>query len=112
MNFRVSDRCIARLALAVLLVVAGCSSTDLVPPEDLETSPPVVSTPWREVVVTGSVVNLRAGPGTGYQVLGRAAEGDTLRVTGGLEDWYRIYQESSSLFAWIYAPLTSGDGLP
>jgi uncharacterized protein YraI len=70
------------------------------------------NSPWSVVVVTGSVVNLRAGPGTGYQVLGSAGRGDTLRVTGGTDDWYRVYIPERSMFAWIYADLTSGAELP
>jgi uncharacterized protein YgiM (DUF1202 family) len=68
--------------------------------------------PWSIVVVTGSVVNLRTGPGTEYGLAGSASAGDTLRVTGGIEGWYRVYIPAQSLFAWIYADLTTGAELP
>jgi len=67
---------------------------------------------WNLIIVTGSVVNLRSGPGTIYAVLGQVHQGDSLQVTGGLEDWYRVYIPRISLFAWIYGPLTSGTELP
>ncbi|MFO8183898.1 MAG: SH3 domain-containing protein, partial [Candidatus Aegiribacteria sp.] len=67
---------------------------------------------WNTVTVTGSVVNLRSGPGTIYEVVGQVSRDDTLQVTGGLEDWYRVYIPEISMFAWIYGPLTTGTELP
>ena len=40
--------------------------------------------------VNAKTINLRAGPGTGYDVLGEYERYDTLLVTGKCEDWYRV----------------------
>ena len=98
------------LYCAWLLVVLPSCGTDVSIPERF--TPPATNTPWSTVIVTGSVVNLRAGPGTQYERVGSVYRGDTLQVTGGYEDWYRIYFPAGSQFAWIYGNLTSGTELP
>lgn len=98
----------ALAAAALALVPAGCG--DSVVTE--EPSMPEHASVWNTVTVTGSVVNLRSGPGTVYSVVGQVARDDTLQVTGGLEDWYRVYIPEMSMFAWIYGPLTTGTELP
>lgn len=101
----------AALAAIVLVPVpAGCGGGDAVVTE--ETALPEHTSVWNTVAVTGSVVNLRSGPGTAYAVVGQATRDDTLQVTGGLEDWYRVYIPEISMFAWIYGPLTTGTELP
>ena len=40
--------------------------------------------------VNAKTINLRAGPGTGYEVLGEYERYDTLLVTGTCEEWYRV----------------------
>ena len=40
--------------------------------------------------VLAATVNLRAGPGTSYEVLGEYERYDTLLVTGKCEEWYRV----------------------
>ena len=58
------------------------------------------------VRVTGSVVNLRAGPGLNHAVLGQVRQGEELRVTGISADhqWLRVEPEHG--IRWIYADLT------
>ncbi|MBD3369405.1 SH3 domain-containing protein [Candidatus Fermentibacteria bacterium] len=68
--------------------------------------PEQVDDPFDRVVVTGSVVNLRGGPGTRYTVVGRVKWGDTLVVTGATTGWLRVYDQSESLFGWIFEELT------
>lgn len=72
----------------------------------------VSNNPWETIAVTGYRVNLRSGPGTQYSVEGQVFRGDSLQVTGGLDEWYRVYVPHLSLFAWIYGPLTTGADLP
>ena len=100
------------LAFALIILGAGCGDTviedDYQPPPDRIPG----SNPYQSVTVTGSVVNLRQGPGTQYAVVGRAVSGETLLVTGEAPDWYRVYVPEKSLFAWIYAELTTGADLP
>ena len=102
---------LAAFSAAVLTVLCGCSNRQTVEdpePEAVE----VMEDPWERVVVTGSVVNLRAGPGTSYAVLGQAMEGDTLNVMGVSMDWLKVYHQRVSIFAWIYEPLTESLGYP
>ena len=96
--------------LLCFIMLSSCSDSSTVLPEEENGSEPHVV--WNSITVTGSVVNLRSGPGTEYGILGQVHEGDSMQVTGRLDDWYRIYIPSMSLFAWIYGPLTSGTELP
>lgn len=95
--------------ISLILLSLCCSKTE-VSRRDQEAAGGIPS--WQMLVVSGSVVNLRAGPGTEYAVLGQVESGDTLQITGGLDDWFRVYVSHLSLFAWIYGPLTSGAELP
>jgi N-acetylmuramoyl-L-alanine amidase len=96
--------------LFVFLIVSSCTENRTVISEEENVSE--MYAVWNSITVTGDVVNLRSGPGTGYSILGQVQEGDSLQVTGGTDDWYRIYIPNMSLFAWIYSPLTSGTELP
>jgi uncharacterized protein YgiM (DUF1202 family) len=96
--------------MIVIMPLLGCGSSTIVEDSDVAFSLP--ANPYQTVTVTGSTVNLRRGPGTLYAVVGSAREGDTLMVTGEAPDWYRIYFPEKSLFAWIYAGLTSGAAMP
>ena len=103
--------CVAALAAMIAAGGTGCGSSGSVTLP--ESQPPAAAAPaWDMVEVTGSVVNLRGGPGTEFTVLGQVVRGDSLQVTGGTEDWYRVYVPDLSLFAWIYSPLTTGTELP
>lgn len=104
-------RSVAALAALIAAAATGCGNSGSVTVPESE--PPAAAAPaWDTVEVTGSVVNLRAGPGTEFTVLGQAVRGDTLQVTGGTDEWYRVYVPGKSLFAWIYSPLTTGTELP
>jgi len=97
-------------AVSVFLTVSACSDSQTVHSRGGGEQDAHVA--WNTVTVTATTVNLRSGPGTEYSILGQVSAGDSLQVTGGLEDWYRIYIPHMSLFAWIYGPLTSGTELP
>ncbi|MBN1433531.1 SH3 domain-containing protein [Candidatus Fermentibacterales bacterium] len=56
--------------------------------------------------MSGSVVNLRNGPGTRFGVVETAREGDTLEVLGEAGDWLRVYSSRRCCFGWIYSALT------
>ncbi|MCD4846613.1 MAG: SH3 domain-containing protein [Candidatus Aegiribacteria sp.] len=96
--------------MLVILTILSCSKTD-VSQHDQETGGSSIPE-WQQLIVSGSIVNLRAGPGTEYATLGQVESGDTLQITGGLDDWFRVYVPNLSLFAWIYGPLTFGAELP
>lgn len=70
--------------------------------QDVATSAP--ETPTGVWTVTGSAVNLRAGPGTNHPVVGQMDLGDLaipLGETGG--DWIRIEPADGGSEAWIFA---------
>ena len=46
-------------------------------------------------VVTGSGVNLRSGPGTGYRVVSTAAKGAKCYIIGLNEGWYKVIYSSN-----------------
>ena len=61
------------------------------------------------VTVTGTVVNLRTGPGTDHAADGRVRTGDRLRPTGrnAAGDWLRVmHPVATGEHAWIFAALT------
>ncbi|MBN2608725.1 MAG: SH3 domain-containing protein [Candidatus Fermentibacteraceae bacterium] len=104
-------KAVGLLALIICFAGSGCGSGGAVStPSDSPSTE--CHSAWNTVEVTGSAVNLRAGPGTEYAVLARVGRGDTLQVTGGTSDWYRVYVPDMSLFAWIYSRLTTGTELP
>ena len=105
----IGSRIIAYLFVSSVILFS-CSDERTVLPEEVNGVESHVA--WDLITVTGRIVNLRSGPGTEYGILGQVQEGDSLQVTGGLEDWYRVYIPGKSLFAWIYGPLTSGTELP
>lgn len=96
----------------IIFLFSGCGTELSTVESTPEPIPNPLPSPFQSVVVTGRVVNLRQGPGTQYAVVGSAHAGDSLMVTGEAEEWYRIYVPEKSLFAWIYAGLTSGTTMP
>ncbi len=48
--------------------------------------------------VTGSVVNLRSGPGTTYGVVGKAVSGDVLTILGKTDGWYKVSYQGSEAY--------------
>jgi hypothetical protein len=60
--------------------------------------------------VTGSVVNLRGGPSTGYRVVGRATAGEKLAVTGKNADasWLQVTVKGKQ--GWIFGQLVKTAG--
>ncbi len=110
MRMKTIRKSVSACLFLVSIMLFSCSDSSTVLPEGENRSEPHAA--WNLITVTGRIVNLRSGPGTEYGILGQVREGDSLQVTGGLDDWYRIYIPSMSLFAWIYGPLTSGKELP
>lgn len=60
--------------------------------------------PGATVLVTGSLVNLRSGPGTGYAVVGQARQGDTLVSLGQEGEWCKV-QTASGLVCYVASSL-------
>jgi len=61
-------------------------------------------TPGATVQVTGSLVNLRSGPGTSHAVVGQARQGDTLLLLGKEGDWCKV-QTASGLICYVSSSL-------
>ena len=64
-------------------------------------------TPLQPLVSITASINVRAGPGTNYAVLGTAAPGEWYRITGKNSggDWWQINYNGRS--GWLYAPLVT-----
>lgn len=67
------------------------------------TSPTATPTPETPYITTTRPMNIRSGPGTNYDVVGYATDGEKLIVTGknSAGNWWRI--EFKGQDAWIYA---------
>ncbi|NNE88731.1 MAG: SH3 domain-containing protein [Silicimonas sp.] len=52
--------------------------------------------------VTGNIVNLRAGPGTGNAVVGKLGFGDAAEVIGDENGWYQIRSADGAISGWIF----------
>lgn len=61
--------------------------------------------------VIAETVNLRAGPGTNYQVVGEARSGETLPITGrsATGDWWQVVAPDGQT-AWVNAGLVEASG--
>ena len=68
--------------------------------------PPAGQSSGGVAVVTGSSVNVRGGPGTGYDVMAQAGQGDRLSVLDKSGDWVKIKLGSGSA-GWIAGWLVS-----
>lgn len=70
-----------------LLRIAGDQSVDL-----LETLPQLASEPWFGWTgeVTGSRINVRAGPGTNHRIVAQLEKGQEIRVLGRRDKWLKV----------------------
>lgn len=65
-----------------------------------EETPPVNDGVPRVALVTGSVVNVRTGPGTEYPLVTQVKQGDAVPILGESDDWYRI-QTKDGYQGWV-----------
>jgi len=89
------------------------TSTSTPTPTTTPTSTPTPTpTPEPQVVVEGDSVNLRAGPGTAYDVVGSVAKGDRFallaRTTDG--EWWQVQYKGRE--AWVFASLVQANCEP
>lgn len=62
------------------------------------------------VTITGSAVNVRAGAGTNYDVIGTAYKGQSFPVLGKENGWYKIsFNSASGFVSGDYVTLGSGE---
>ena len=65
------------------------------------------------VTVSGDVVNVRGGPGTGYTVVAQATRGQVLSVQGKSGDWVRVQLPGGKtgwIASWLVADASSATG--
>ncbi|HHY94265.1 MAG TPA: SH3 domain-containing protein [Firmicutes bacterium] len=62
---------------------------------------------YRSTVVKATNVNFRAGPGTGYRVVGRVDRGDRLRVLDTFGEWIKAVNPQGTV-GWVASWLTAG----
>ncbi len=103
--------------LVPVLLLGGCimpSAEDetSVPADPAVAEPAPQTSTSPDVTVTGTVVNLRRGPGTDYPADGLVYEGDQVSVTGrnAAGNWLQImHPAATGERVWIYRPLTDVD---
>ena len=82
------------------------------PAAEPEPTPPAAEPAPPTATVTGTVVNLRLGPGTEHGIDGQARAGDQLHVVGrnAAGDWLQVmHPVATGELVWIYGPLTDID---
>lgn len=62
-----------------------------------------------QVTVTGSVVNIRTGPGTNFPVVTKVNKGATVTVKEAAFGWYKVLLSDGSTTGWIAGWLVSGN---
>lgn len=103
-------RCGAPVAVrsASPILTAMATAQPINSPTLSEDSQPLESGPVAVVAVPSA--NLRAGPGTGYPVVGQASAGELFPIAGrnAPGDWWQVEQDGA--LAWIYAELARVEG--
>jgi len=79
-------------------------ATSTPPSEPQEPQEPQIQT-QQYIRCTGSSVNIRAGAGTGYTVVGSAEKGTMYAIIGKTGDWYKTYYRGKT--AYIHASYAS-----
>ena len=90
------------------LVNIETNSSPVSPPSDNlpPTNPGGVQDGGKSAVVTGSVVNIRSGPGTSNAVTGQVVQGDTLAILDESGGWYKVKLAGGGI-GWIAGWLVS-----
>ncbi len=60
------------------------------PATDEDQAPPAPPAPPTRIAITGRVVNLRSGPGTGFSIVTQTHQGETFSVVGAKGEWLEI----------------------
>ena len=85
--------------------VVGDAQAEGTVPEDATTEEP--ATPAEPLAIAAGDLNVREGPGTEYDRIGGAYEGEEFSITGKSSDgeWWQIDFEGQS--GWLYAPFVT-----
>lgn len=88
-----------RISKPLYGVVAAVDAAGIAVAADPASSENPVAPMW---YVTGSTVNLRAGPGTGNAVVGKLGFGAEAEVLGDKDGWYEIRTADGETSGWIF----------
>ncbi len=109
-----SDEDIANTAVVKILAgqpVAAASDTPA-PPEPQN---PPTATQCQPMVTANTNANVRAGPGTAYDIVGYLPTGGTAGVAGRNDDsswWYIVFPGGSGGYAWIAGSVATASCIP
>ena len=92
------------------IAILEATATPTVTPTPSPTSPPTPTPTPTSVSPTARIsriMNVRAGPGTNYPILGQTAVGDQYPISGKNPSggWWQIIYRGQ--YAWIYSPLVT-----
>ena len=81
-----------------LALTPSVTPTPTVPPTETPTA-----TPTQSAVVSGSVIDVREGPGTEYLKQGRLNKNEELDIIGQFKDcaWLKVSSRNQSMIGWI-----------
>jgi len=63
----------------------------------------------KTVIVKGTIINLRQGPGLGYRVIGKAYQGQMFLVLRKYGEWYRVQDCVTDKIYWVHGSLIWGN---
>ena len=112
-SFRSSTAAVAAAAPTAVAAPAPGSSIAIVrvnkPASAPVAAPAVPLVPGaRPGVMIGSVVNVRAVPGTSYEVIAKFKHGDTVQVVGERGDWFQVVLPAGAT-GWVGAKFLDAD---
>ena len=114
------DRAVAAAAATAAADALATQAAQAAPPEQPTTAPEQVEPPTAEPtatvaqaaeVVINSAMNVRGGPGTNYNIVGAASQGDRYPVTGKNNDgsWWQINFNGQQ--GWVFGDLVTAQNV-
>lgn len=94
---------VAIVAIATIAVgVGGCRSTAQPEEEVLIETPVAPGDEWLPLeVVVATRLNVRAGPGTEYEIVGALIQGEQVRVIEESNGWKLVRPDGDELEGWV-----------
>lgn len=102
-----SDRMASYEERLAILEATATPTVTPTPSPTLTPTPTPTATSQSPTVSISRVMNVRAGPGTNYAILGQAAPGDQYPISGKnpAGGWWQII--FGGQYAWVYSPLVT-----
>jgi SH3-like domain-containing protein len=95
---------------AVFLFLVLMLALGVIAPAAQVQAAPLTESGGVKATVTGDLVNLRDGPGTGYAVVGRAKNGEALTAVGKTADGSWLQVSVSGKKGWVNSQLVTATG--